>query len=158
MPRRSRAIKRDFRFAIPDSEREHAAKVLDAVLAILLVEMNDGFGVALGAIVMAARDQALAQNAVVVDLAVENDPKCAVFVAERLVAGRKIDDAEAAHAQTYPLVDEHPVIVRTPVGHDVAHAAHQGRVGPGVSTELKDSCNAAHDVSSPLQAGLRARD
>ena len=35
---------------VPDGEGEHAAEVLHAVVAVFLVEVDDGFGVAVGAV------------------------------------------------------------------------------------------------------------
>ena len=58
---------------------------------------------------------------VVVDLAVEDDPDRAVFVDERLMAGRQIDDAQPAVAERRLIVHEQPGIVRPAMRDDVAH-------------------------------------
>ena len=107
--------------------------MLDAVLAVFLVEMNDGFGVALGAITVATSDQMLAQRPVIVDLAVEDDPDRTVFIADGLMAGGKVDDAKAAHAQADLALREDAVVVRTAVGHDVAHAPQNAGIDVRVS-------------------------
>ena len=52
-----------FRIAIPDGKCEHAAQMLHAIRAILFEEVDDGFGIAVRAVAMAARDQLLAQSA-----------------------------------------------------------------------------------------------
>src|SRR5712672_1890262 len=39
---------------VPDCEGEHAAQVLHAISAVLFVEMNDGFGIAMSAIGVSA--------------------------------------------------------------------------------------------------------
>src|SRR5258708_1563018 len=83
---------------VPNRECEHAAQVLNAIAAVLFVKMNDGFGIAIGAIAVAALLQFLAQFGVIVDFAVEDNPNCAVFVAERLVPAGDINDAQTAHA------------------------------------------------------------
>jgi len=70
--------------------------MLDASFAILFEEVDDRFRVAVGAVLMAFGDQGLAQGAVVVDFAVEDDPERAIFVGDGLVAGFEVDDAEAA--------------------------------------------------------------
>ena len=58
---------------------------------------------------------------VVVDLAVEDDPDRAVFVRQRLMAGRQIDDAQPAVAERRPIVEELTRIVRAAMRDDVAH-------------------------------------
>ena len=52
----------------------------DAVGAVFFEKVDDGFGVAVGAVAMAAGDELLAQGEMVVDFAVEYDPQGAVFV------------------------------------------------------------------------------
>src|SRR5215469_17033296 len=51
--------------AVPNGEREHPAQVLDRIFPVLLVKMNDGFGVALRTIGVARGDQGLAQRGMV---------------------------------------------------------------------------------------------
>ena len=47
----------------------------------------------------------------VVDFDVEDDPDCAVFVRDRLVAALEVDDAEAAHADGDAVADVHALLV-----------------------------------------------
>ncbi len=68
------------RAAIPDREREHPAKVLKAVRALLLVEVDDDFRVGVGAELVPLRDERRAQFLEIVNLAVEDDPDGAVLV------------------------------------------------------------------------------
>ena len=49
-------------------------------------------------VAVAARDELLAQGEMVVDLAIEHDPERAVFVRNRLMPARHIDNAEPPHA------------------------------------------------------------
>ena len=81
---------------VPDGEREHAAEAVHAVVAPLLVRVDDRLGVAARVIAMARRFELRAQVRVVVDLAVEDDLDRAVLVAERLRSRREIDDAQPA--------------------------------------------------------------
>ena len=92
---------------IPDGEREHAAEAFDAGVAPFLVGMDDRFGVAARPVAMTVRFEHRPDLRVVVDLAVEDDLHGAVLVAQRLVAGREIDDAQAAMRQARESVDEH---------------------------------------------------
>src|SRR4051794_37399262 len=67
--------------------------------AFLLVEMNDGFGVAVRAKLVTRGFEPGAKLLIVVRLAVKYDPDAAVLVAHRLRAGGKIDDGEATVPQ-----------------------------------------------------------
>ena len=109
---------------IPDREREHAAEVVDAVVAPLLVGVDDALGVRLRAIDVAEAFELAPEVAVVVNLAVEADPDRLVFVGERLLAGGEIHDAQTAMAEGRLLVDEKPGSVRTAMHEDVAHRHH----------------------------------
>ena len=62
---------------------------------------------------MAARLKLRPQFGVVVDFAVEDDPQGAVFVAERLMAGGEVDNAETAHAESSTIACPVPFIVWT---------------------------------------------
>ena len=81
---------------VPQRDRELAVQVVDEVEAVLLVEMNDRFGVAVRVEDVAALLEVGAQLDVVEDLAVERDPDRAVLVAERLLAGAQVDDGQPA--------------------------------------------------------------
>ena len=144
-----------FRVAVPDGKREHAAQVIDAVGPVLLEGVNDGFGVAVSAVLVAASDELFAQGLVVVDFAVEDDPERAIFIRERLVAGGEIDNAEAAHADAEAAIDVKALVVRPAVSHDVAHLAQRGAVGPGIASKFENSCNAAHSVFLRVGRGAR---
>src|ERR1039458_1906426 len=105
----------------------------------------------------------LAQRPVVVDLTVENDPDRTVFIANGLMAGGEVDNAEAAHAEADPPLREEPVVVRTAVGNEVAHASQNARIDVRVSAELKYSHNSTHAVFSPSppdsrESGPKTRD
>ena len=64
--------------------------------------MDDHLGVAVRAEAVPARLELGADVGEVVDLAVEDDPDRAVLVGERLIAGREIDDAQAAMPEADP--------------------------------------------------------
>src|SRR4026209_1640904 len=78
---------------IPNREREHAAEVIDEMLAVILVEMDQAFGIRAGAEHVAAAFECVTQLSVVVDLAVEDDPDAAIFIRDRLAPGVETDDA-----------------------------------------------------------------
>ena len=69
------------------------------MLALLLVEMDDDFGVALGDEAVPGCHQPVAELLEVVDLAVLHHPHRAIFVGNRLMAAGDVDDAQSAVAQ-----------------------------------------------------------
>ncbi len=108
--------------------------------------MNDGFRVAVGAVLMAAGNQLLAQCAVVINFAVEDDPKRTVLVRNGLVACLQVDNAEAAHADPGSAIGVEAVVVRPAMRHGMAHFAQRRRTGPRVAPEFKNAGDAAHLV------------
>src|SRR5512136_1441938 len=78
--------------AIPDGKGEHAAQMLHTVRAVLLEKVNDGLGIAMRAVAVAARDELLAQGKMVINFAVEYDPERAVFVRNRLMSAGNVDN------------------------------------------------------------------
>src|ERR1700694_2010645 len=64
---------------IPEREREHPTQVQNAIVAMLLVEVNDHLGVAASRKAMTARLELAAQLPEVVDLPVEDELDAAVL-------------------------------------------------------------------------------
>ena len=110
---------------------------------VLLVQVHKDFRVAAGGEAMSLRLEAGAQLAVIVDLAVEDDDESAVFVRDRLMAARHVDDAEPADAEADAVGEIEPFVVRTAVHHGPGHAAQDGRVDGA-----KDTADAAHYPAS----------
>ena len=75
--------------AVPQRHGEHAPQPLDTLDAVLLVRVDDDFGVGLRRKPMPAAFEVLAQLEEVVDLAVVDDADAAVLVVDRLVAARR---------------------------------------------------------------------
>jgi hypothetical protein len=61
----------------------------------------------------------------IVNLTVINDPGAAIFVEDRLVAAREVDDTEATHAETRAIIDIEPLIVRAAVHDLLAHVVDE---------------------------------
>jgi hypothetical protein len=80
---------------VPQGEGEHSSQARYEVGPVLLVEVDQNLGVALGAEAV-ARLEVAPQLDVIVDLAVHHDPDRLVLVGQRLGPGLEIDDAEAA--------------------------------------------------------------
>ena len=111
---------------VPDGEREHAAEVRDAVRAVLLIGVQDGFGVAMGCVAMAGGFQARAEIGVVEDLSVVDNPETAVFVGHRLMAGGDVDNAEAAMAQRRTGIVVKAVVVGSAMRDSGGHPPDNG--------------------------------
>ena len=120
--------KQFLRALVPNRKRKHAAQVIRTIGAILIVGVNDRFGVAVGVERVAEFLQFLAQFAVVVDLAVENDPGGAILVVNGLLPALQIDDREASHAQPDGIVEVEAVVVWSPMTNGGAHPRHEGLV------------------------------
>jgi len=128
---------------VPYGEGKHASKVLYTVRPIFFVQVNDGFRVAVGAVLVTQRLQLLPQGGMVVDFAVENNPDRAVFVAEGLVAGREIDNTKPSHADSNGSGRIDSLVVRSAMDHGGTHPPESLRLNPRAS-ELHDPGDAAH--------------
>jgi hypothetical protein len=95
------------------------------------------------AVLVTQRLQLLAQSRVVVDFAVENNPDGTIFVAERLMAGRKIDNAQAPHADSYGAGGVNSLIVRSAMDHGGTHPLESLRLNL-CAPEFHDPSDAAH--------------
>ena len=106
---------------IVDGEREHPLQAPDGVGSPLFVGVNDRLGVRGGPEAMAARLELLPELAVVVDLAVEDDPDAAVLVLHRLMAAGAVDDGQPAVTERRVRIGKHAAAVRAAVPEAVGH-------------------------------------
>ena len=130
--------------AVPDAEGEHAAQAAHAVRAPGLVSGQHHLGVRLGAERDAERDQLVAQLAVVVDLAVEDDHRVAVAADQRLLAGGDVDHRQAAVAHAERRFGVQLALVRPAVELAFVHAAERPAVDFPVAVGIKNSDYSAH--------------
>src|SRR6185369_6181709 len=86
---------------------------------------------------------------IVVDLAIENDPRTAIGIVDWLLPALQVDDGEAAHRHPNGSVDIKTVFVRPAMTNVVVHARQQLLVNcfPVVSNDAYDS---THDNNSGL--------
>src|SRR5579863_7920298 len=107
--------------------------------------MNDRLRVALRRERVAARQQIAAQIAIVVNLAVKDNPDRLVLVRDRLVARMQVDNAEPPHPDRTPAIEMKPVVIRSPVPNGRAHPLHVRKLG-GLVTEEKtgDTAHLTH--------------
>src|SRR5262245_55354029 len=81
---------------VPDRKSKHPFELVNGGGALLLVQVDDRFRVALRSEPVTARQEIRTQILEVVDLAVEHEPDRAVFVGNRLARIRgQVDDAQA---------------------------------------------------------------
>src|ERR1700731_4803809 len=100
---------------VPYGKAKHPAQVLNAILAEILVQVDDYFRVARRCKCMTAAPELLPKFLEVVDLAVENSDDAPVFIADRLLAPAQVDDAKAAHSKRHIFVEIHAGIIGTTV-------------------------------------------
>ena len=107
---------------IPDAEREHAGKAVDAIVTVFLVEMEDHFGVRVGSEPVPGGLEAGTQVEGVVNLPVEDDPDGVVLVRHRLLATGEVDYGKALHADGDTVIDERSILVGATVVDGLLHA------------------------------------
>ncbi len=140
---------------VPDRQREHPVELVDGVGALLLVQVDDRFRVALRSEPVAARDETRAQILEVVDLAVEDEPDRAVLVGHRLArVRRQIDDAQPPEAEPGPAAgrDVHAVAVGAAMEHAIPHGGHI-RFARRPAVEPQFTADAAHISFQPSALG-----
>jgi hypothetical protein len=85
-----------------------------------------------------------AQFREIVNLAVENDPNGSVFVKNRLVAARQVDDAQAPHSKAGSALDENPLVIRSPMDNRLAHVVDRAGFDPFAARRAHNASNPAH--------------
>src|SRR5450631_601965 len=99
---------------------------------------------------MAAAFQLGAECGEVVNLAVEDDPRAAIFVEDGLMASGEIDDAEAAHAETRAVGDVEPFIVGAAVHDLFAHVVNERFGDVALASCAHHSSDSTHGLFSIL--------
>ena len=118
--------------------------MIQAVRAILFVEVDDRLAVAPGAEFVAAGFELRTQLEVIVNFAVKNQPKSFIFVGEGLLPGFQIDDAEPPHGQANISGDVKARAVRAAMNQLLVHCVQNGRIDLRPGIELNDATNSAH--------------
>jgi hypothetical protein len=140
--------------AVPQREREHAAKAVDAGFAPGFPGVDDDFGVGMGAEGVAERFELGHQFLEVVDLAVEHHDDRAVFVEQRLLAGGEVDDRQPPVPEAHARFQMQAAFVRAAMelgfmrcsrsrdaAENAGYAAHRVRVGlRGVAAGIVRKC------------------
>lgn len=142
---------------VPQRDGELAVQVLDEIIAILLVVMDDDFGVAVRAETVPRFQQDLAQFDVIENFAVERDPNGPVLVGHGLSAAGEVDDTKASMAQSNPTmgIEVDAAVIRTAMAQGWQHAAHVRGAYLSPRRERGDAGNSTHDYAV-MKAGLVA--
>jgi hypothetical protein len=94
---------------------------------------------------VAGRLKLTAKGTVIVDLAIEHHPNCAIFVRHRLVAGSEIDDGQPAETERYIAIRPEALIIRPAVWDRIRHGLDPGR-RIGMRAAMEDACYATHEL------------
>ena len=138
--------------ALGDGEREHADEPVDEPLAPRVVGLEDDLGVGGGEEAVARRGELLAELAVVVDAAVEDDREAEVGVHHGLAPrGGQVDDAQAAVAERRGSLGPQAARVGPPVAHGRGHAVDGRDVGRPIPAQL--ARDPAHGREARRSAG-----
>src|SRR5881397_1926791 len=86
--------------------------MLDASLAVILVQMHQDFGIAFCLKPVPLRDESITQFLEIVDLSVHHHADRSALVPDRLASPNHINDAQTAHSQADRIFDIPPLIVR----------------------------------------------
>ena len=77
---------------------------------------------------------------------VEDDADTLVFVVQRLLAGRQVDDRQAAMSEANARLDVHAALHRTAVVLRLVHPRQHGAIDVTPPAGVENSCYAAHDI------------
>ena len=100
---------------VPERKGKHAPQMLNAVIAMFFVKMKDHFHIRGGTEAVTLLYKFFTERRTVVDLSVAHQYEGIVFIQDRLVTCRKIDDAEAGLRHCHGAVPEKTHVIRPPV-------------------------------------------
>src|SRR6185295_3537168 len=106
---------------IPNSDCKHATQMSDIVFPEIFIQMDDTLGIRMRYKSMATLYQFFTELFVVIDLPIENNGYCPIFVVDRLTSAIHVDNSQAAHAQTGLIIEEKSIVVRASPGNERAH-------------------------------------
>jgi hypothetical protein len=89
--------------------------------------------------------QILAKFLVVVEFAVVDDPEVLVFIADGLMAGLNVDDAQPPHGETDIPFNQETLIIRAAMDDSLIHFCQHVPLDPPSSILIKNSADSAHN-------------
>jgi hypothetical protein len=81
----------------------------------------------------------------IVDFAVVYNPDSSVFVTDWLLTSLQVDNAQAAHRQTYVSRDVKACVIRTPVQDLLVHGFEDRTLYFALAIKVEDATDPAHD-------------
>lgn len=130
-------------FAIPDCKGPLSVEVMDALFALVLVQMKDDFSVGGSCEAVTALFESVSQFEVVEDLAIEGDGESSVTAGHRLMATDNVDDTEARMAEADMAIGEDSAIIGSTVSDRCDHGRNEAAVS-GTCVRIQDAAYAAH--------------
>lgn len=95
--------------------------MVEAIDALVFIEMKDALGIGIGPEPMPFADQVLSKGKVIIDLPIVDNVDRVIFVGDWLSASLDADDAQSAHPDTDVATDQTPLVIRTPMTDGIAH-------------------------------------
>ena len=135
---------------VPDRQGEHPVELADEFGAVILVKMDQAFGVGAGPEGVTSGEESGSKLGIVVDLAVEGDPDGPVLVAHRLGPPLDVDDREPTMPEPGRTFAEQAIAVRPPMLERRGHSGQQRAVG-SFALAIHESGNATHEGESKLR-------
>ena len=105
----------------PDGDSEHATQRDQTFNAPFFVQMCDDFSVRRSTKGVSARNQFRSEINVVVNLPVKNNLHLAIFIGDRLVTTRNINDAEAPNCQPDAVAHKESTLVGAAMPNSIRH-------------------------------------
>src|SRR5215469_4011290 len=118
--------------------------MLDTARAEFFIEMDDNFSITRCSEAMPPGFQLLSKVLVVVDLTIQYDPDCFVFIGNRLISCLQVNDAESPHSKTHWTTHVVTVVIRPSVRHAVAHRAYHIWGDRMRHVRVNDACDSTH--------------
>src|SRR5436309_16103425 len=129
--------------------------MLNAVATVLFIQMDDRFGIAFRAIAVASRLELQTEFAVIVDFTVIDDPQAVVLVANRLLSGPNIYDAEPPHSQPDVALDKKAIVIRPAVRDLRIHLRQRVALNAPFLSGIHNSADSTHISRSPFRSCRR---
>src|SRR5436309_15734089 len=95
--------------------------MLDAIIAVFLIGMYYRLCIAFRSEVMPALLQFLLKLTIVIDFSIKDHKDTLIFVKNRLMTSREIDNRKTPHAQCNSISKPNPLIIWATVPNDFAH-------------------------------------
>ncbi len=123
---------------------------------MLLVEVDQDLGVAIGGEAVAPTLELALQLSVVVDLAVLDHDAGAVLVGNRLVAVVEVDDRESAGGKSNRALVKYSLVIGAAVDEATVHPPHDIQIGGTLSLGGDEAADTAHGRQSRSGGGWTA--